>query len=68
LTAVLSNFLSYLAQKPTGSVTFTLKPGESVVLYLNGAKPNGGFLIKPASGESKYFNYWGMHSGGAGRD
>ena len=45
--------------KPQGSLSFTLAPGESVVLYASDAKPND-FTIRPAAGEEKFFNWWGM--------
>ena len=52
---------------PVGSVTFNLAAAESVLLYVSGAKPSD-FTIRPAAGERNYFNWWGMHEGGAGRD
>ena len=37
------------------------------MLWAKGAKP-AEFAIRPAAGESRYFNWWGQHEGGAGRD
>jgi len=46
-----------------------LKPDEPVILYPRGKVPTAEQLtLKPADGNPKDFNWWGMHDGGAGRD
>ena len=67
LTTSPSSVQISVGTSPAGSVTFNLAPAESVLLYVSGARPSE-FTIRPAAGERKYFNWWGMHEGGAGRD
>merc|ERR1712048_286907 len=46
-----------------------LQKEQLVVIYPQGAVPTTEELtLKPALGESRFFNWWGQHPGGAGRD